>query len=205
MSQSFAAAPVAGSLGASATAAVPATPEIHEVAVSPRRVEANLRITPVSMTALSGEFLDKFDVARVTSLDMVSPNLISNSGTGGSSGQVSACIRGVGQFDFLLTTDPALGLYVDGVSLARTFGADLERTDIQRVKVQRWPQGTLFGKNNIGAAINITTLTPTGSGRAEFRASVGISPTSACSTQATTGWRSSAMPRALTTRCAAAG
>ena len=49
--------------------------------------------------------------------------------------------------------------------LARTFGTNLELTDIERVEVLRGPQGTLFGKNNIGGAINITTLTPTGSGR----------------------------------------
>ena len=85
---------------------------------------------------------------------------------------MSAFIRGVGQFDFLLTTDPAVGLYVDGVYLARTFGTNLELTDIERVEVLRGPQGTLFGKNNIGGAINITTLTPTGSGRTDFRASV---------------------------------
>ena len=101
---------------------------------------------------------------------MVTPNLIFISGTGGSSAQVSAFIRGVGQFDFLLTTDPAVGLYVDGVYLARTFGTNLELDDIQRVEVLRGPQGTLFGKNNIGGAINITTLTPTGSGRADLRA-----------------------------------
>ena len=173
MSQSLAATLAAVSLGASITAAAAATPELQEVTVTAQRVEENLQTTPVSMTALSGEFLDKFAVARVTSLDMVTPNLIFNSGTGGSSGQVSAFIRGVGQFDFLLTTDPAVGLYVDGVYLARTFGTNLELTDIQRVEVLRGPQGTLFGKNNIGGAINITTLTPTGSGRADFRASVG--------------------------------
>ena len=86
---------------------------------------------------------------------------------------MSAFIRGVGQFDFLLTTDPAVGLYVDGVYLARTFGNNLELNDVAQVEVLRGPQGTLFGKNSIGGAINVTTLTPTGSGRTDFRASVG--------------------------------
>jgi iron complex outermembrane receptor protein len=135
------AALLAVSLGASVTAAAAATPELQEVTVTAQRVEENLQTTPVSMTALSGDFLDKFDLARVTSLDMVTPNLIFNSGTGGSSAQVSAFIRGVGQFDFLLTTDPAVGLYVDGVYLARTFGTNLELTEIQRVEVLRGPQG----------------------------------------------------------------
>src|SRR5580700_6066421 len=149
------------------------TPSLQEVTVTAQRVEENLQTTPVSMTALSGDFLQKFDVARVTSLETVSPNLNFFSGTGGSSSQVSAFMRGVGQFDFLLSTDPAVGLYVDGVYLARTFGTNLELDDIDRVELLRGPQGTLFGKNNIGGAINITTLTPTGSGRTDFRASVG--------------------------------
>ena len=147
--------------------------ELQEITVTAQRVEENLQTTPISMTALSGDFLQRFDLPRVTSLDMVTPNLVFNSGTGGSSSQVSAFMRGVGQYDFLLTLDPGVGLYVDGVYLARTFGTNLELNDIDRVEVLRGPQGTLFGKNNIGGAINITTLTPTGSGRGEFRASVG--------------------------------
>jgi iron complex outermembrane receptor protein len=86
VSQSLAATLAAVSLGASITAAAAATPELQELTVTAQRVEENLQTTPVSMTALSGEFLDKFAVARVTSLDMVTPNLIFNSGTGGSSG-----------------------------------------------------------------------------------------------------------------------
>jgi len=148
-------------------------PALQEIVVTAQRVEQNLQTTPISMTALSGSFIQKFDVQRVTSLETVSPNLNFFSGTGGSSSQVSAFMRGVGQFDFLLSTDPAVGLYVDGVYLARTFGTNLELDDIDRVELLRGPQGTLFGKNNIGGAINITTLTPTGSGRTDFRASVG--------------------------------
>src|SRR5580698_3552748 len=150
-----------------------ATPALQEIVVTAQRVEENLQTTPISITALSGSFIEKFDVQRVTSLETVSPNLNFFSGTGGSSSQVSAFMRGVGQFDFLLSTDPAVGLYVDGVYLARTFGTNLELNDIDRVELLRGPQGTLFGKNNIGGARNIKTLTPTGSGRTDFRASAG--------------------------------
>ncbi len=159
--------------GLAAEATPGAGPELTEVTVTAQRVEENLQTTPISITALSGDFLDKFDIARVTGLETVSPNLVMFSGTGGSSSQVSAFMRGVGQFDFIISTDPAVGLYVDGVYLTRTFGTNLELSDIDRVEVLRGPQGTLFGKNNIGGAINITTLTPTGSGRTDFRASVG--------------------------------
>jgi iron complex outermembrane recepter protein len=160
-------------LAAEPAAAPASAGGLEEITVTAQRVEQNIQTTPVSVTAVSGQFLEKFDLNRVTSLDMVTPNLVFNSGTGGSSSQVSAFMRGVGQFDFLLTLDPAVGLYVDGVYLARTFGTNLELNDIERVEVLRGPQGTLFGKNNIGGAINITTRVPTGSGRTDFRASPG--------------------------------
>ena len=168
----LAAAALFGSLTAQAAdSGADESAALQEVTVTAQRVAENLQSTPISMTALSGSFIEKFDVQRVTSLETVSPNLVFFSGTGGSSSQVSAFMRGVGQFDFLLSTDPAVGLYVDGVYLARTFGTNLELNDIERVELLRGPQGTLFGKNNIGGAINITTLTPTGSGRSDFRAS----------------------------------
>jgi iron complex outermembrane receptor protein len=148
-------------------------PQLEEITVTAQRVAENLQIVPVAITAVSGDFIQKFDLQRVTALDSIAPNLTFNAGTGGSSSQVSAFMRGVGQFDFLLTTDPAVGVYVDGVYLARTFGTNLELNDIERVEVLRGPQGTLFGKNNIGGAINVTTFTPTGSGKMDFDAAVG--------------------------------
>ena len=74
MSQSFVAALVGGQPGREHYGGRGReTPELQEVTVTAQRVEENLQTTPVSMTALSGDFLDKFDVARVTSLDMVTP------------------------------------------------------------------------------------------------------------------------------------
>ncbi len=71
-------------------------------------------------------------------------------------------MRGVGQFDFALTVDPGVGMYVDGVYLARTVGANFQLADIEQIQVLRGPQGTLFGKNTIGGAINVTTRKPSG-------------------------------------------
>lgn len=146
---------------------------LQEITVTAQRVEQNLQSTPVAVTALTGDYLEKFDLRRITALDGAAPNIAFNPGTGGSSSQVSAFIRGVGEFDFLLTTDPAVGVYVDGVFLARTFGSNLELADVERVEVLRGPQGTLFGKNNIGGAISLTTKRPTGSGERRVEASVG--------------------------------
>jgi iron complex outermembrane receptor protein len=138
---------------------------LEEVVVTAQRVETDIQKTPVAVTALTGDYLQEYDFRQVTSLEGAAPNLNFAASTGGASSQVSAFIRGVGEFDFLLTTDPAVGLYIDGVYLARTFGANLDLADVERVEVLRGPQGTLFGKNNIGGAINLITRKPVGSGR----------------------------------------
>ena len=79
----------------------------------------------------------------------------------GNSAASSIYIRGIGQSDFLTTTDPGVGMYVDGVYIARTVGSLLDVADLERIEVLRGPQGTLYGKNTIGGAINVITQKPT--------------------------------------------
>ena len=69
-------------------------------------------------------------------------------------------IRGVGQSDFVINTDPAVGVYADGVYLGRSLGSVLDLVDVDRVEALRGPQGTLFGRNSIGGAINIISKKP---------------------------------------------
>jgi iron complex outermembrane receptor protein len=138
---------------------------LETITVTAQRVESDIQTTPIAVSALSGDFLTQYSYDRVTSLEGAVPNLNFSASTGGASSQVSAFIRGVGEFDFLLTTDPAVGLYIDGVYLARTFGSNLDFAEPERVEVLRGPQGTLFGKNNIGGAINVVTRQPEGDGR----------------------------------------
>ena len=158
---------VATALASLAATAQESPAGLEEVVVTAQRVETDIQKTPVAVTALTGDFLRDYDFRQVTSIEGAAPNLNFAASTGGASSQVSAFIRGVGEFDFLLTTDPAVGLYIDGVYLARTFGANLDLADVERVEVLRGPQGTLFGKNNIGGAINLITRQPEGSGRTD--------------------------------------
>ena len=81
-------------------------------------------------------------------------------GNGSSTSVAAVYIRGVGQDDFAPTLEPGVGIYVDGVYLARSVGALLDVLDIESLEVLRGPQGTLFGRNTIGGAINITTKKP---------------------------------------------
>ncbi len=73
---------------------------------------------------------------------------------------LSAYIRGIGQDDFAFNLDPGVGVYVDGVYLARSVGANTTMLDVERVEILKGPQGTLFGRNSIGGAISIVTRDP---------------------------------------------
>ncbi|HVT36583.1 MAG TPA: TonB-dependent receptor, partial [Nevskiaceae bacterium] len=70
-------------------------------------------------------------------------------------------IRGVGTADAQVTQDPAVGVYVDGVYIARSVGLAVDLADLERIEVLRGPQGTLYGRNTTGGAINLITKRPT--------------------------------------------
>jgi iron complex outermembrane receptor protein len=82
-------------------------------------------------------------------------------------------IRGVGQGETALLADPKVGLYIDGVFMSKQVGAVFDVADLERIEVLRGPQGTLFGRNTTGGAVNVTTKKPTGELGGKAEASVG--------------------------------
>lgn len=136
---------------------------IAEIVVTAERRETNLQDTPLALTALNADALQASGVTVINDIAATVPNLTSTTGPQGSS-DANFFVRGVGQFDFIITNDPGVGLYVDGVYLGRTIGAMLDSGDIERVEVLRGPQGTLFGRNTLGGAINIVSRQPDPSG-----------------------------------------
>ena len=142
---------------------------IEEVVVTARKRAENLQTVPVAISAFSTEALSMRGIDSTNDLAIHTPSLQYSSGSqGGSSAQFF--IRGIGQLDFISTVDPGVGVYVDGVYVARTAGSLLDLTNVERVEVLRGPQGTLFGKNTIGGAINITTSIPD----EEFRGNLSL-------------------------------
>lgn len=133
----------------------------HVVVTARKRVE-NIQDTPIAITAISGEMIEQTNMISVSDIEQRTPNLSIRASDNGVSSALQAYMRGVGQFDFALTVDPGVGMYVDGVYLARTVGANFQLSDIEQIQVLRGPQGTLFGKNTIGGAINVTTRRPSG-------------------------------------------
>ncbi len=134
--------------------------ELEEVLVTARKVEESLQETPVSVSAFTGEDLAIRSIDNLDEVSQITPNMsfFASAIAGKNSGQ--AYIRGVGQFDYILSTDPGVGVYVDGVYLARSLGSILDLVDIERIEILRGPQGTLYGKNTVGGAINVVTRKP---------------------------------------------
>jgi iron complex outermembrane receptor protein len=132
----------------------------EEIVVTARKREESLYETPMAITAFSG---DSMKARNVTSLDDIGkyvPNLnITRFGIGNMA-HAAVFIRGIGIQDHIITTDPGVGVYVDGVYLGRQMGANLNLSNVERVEVLRGPQGTLYGRNTIGGAINIITQKP---------------------------------------------
>jgi iron complex outermembrane receptor protein len=135
---------------------------LEEIVVSARKREERLLDVPVAVTALGAEQLEKQSIASLDDVTYAVPNLsITGGGTdAGGTGFGIVFIRGIGQVDYANSIDPAVGTYVDGVYLGRAVGGNLDLPDVQQIEVLRGPQGTLFGKNTMGGAINVTTKRP---------------------------------------------
>lgn len=134
---------------------------IEEVIVTARKIEESLQDTPVSVAAFSSADLEQLGASEARDVANFTPNLRMQKQSG-SQDNYAMAIRGVSSGETALTIDPTVGVYIDGVYLARTTGLAFDIVDLKRIEVLRGPQGTLFGRNTIGGALNIITEKPTG-------------------------------------------
>ena len=154
-----------GIAGAQAPTETPAAEEVETleaVIVTARRRAESLQDTPVAITALSADALERQQIVGTTDLDKVAPNIQFHSyGTlTGNNSAAQVFIRGIGQSDATPAVDPGVGVYIDDVYMGRAVGAAMEFRDIASVQILRGPQGTLFGRNTIGGAVLLTTNEP---------------------------------------------
>jgi iron complex outermembrane receptor protein len=144
----------------SAPAAREAQGGIADIIVTARRRNESLLDTPVAVSAFSAEELERRSIQQVSELQATTPSLVYE-GTGGNSSEARVFIRGVGNAVSNVSAEQGVGIYIDGVFFARAQGAMIDNLDIASIEVLRGPQGTLFGKNTVGGAVNITTVRPT--------------------------------------------
>ncbi|MDB5687675.1 MAG: TonB-dependent receptor [Rhizorhabdus sp.] len=134
---------------------------IQDIVVTARRVEEALQTTPVAVTALSARALERGQITTLADVQQAAPSLVIMRGTGSTSGFASVAIRGQGALAPIISNDPAVATYVDGVYFGRVAQGVTDLNDIERFEVLRGPQGTLFGRNTTGGALNIITKDPT--------------------------------------------
>jgi len=145
---------------------------LEEVIVTAQKRSESLQDTPIAITAFTSTALSDKGINDISEIEKFTPNLVfdTTSPIGGVSSGAAVFIRGIGNTDFSLTTDPGVGTYIDGVYVSRSVGGVLDVLDVERIEVLRGPQGTLFGRNTIGGAINIISRKPA----EEFEAAVEV-------------------------------
>ena len=146
---------------------------IEEVIVTARKRQESLQETPISITAFSRADLEEANMIDLRDIGRFTPGMSFTSYGMGSAEAGAIFLRGIGQSDHMVTTDPGVGLYIDGVYVGRNQGAALDLLDLERVEVLRGPQGTLFGKNTIGGAVNVVSARPQGEAGGHLGATVG--------------------------------
>ena len=143
-----------------------------DIVVTARKRQENLVDTPLAISAYRGDALAARGVPNIHQLDTISPSLtITNFGAGNIS-DATVFIRGIGTADHLILTDPGVGVYLDGVYLGRSMGANMSLANIDHIEVLRGPQGTLSGRNTLGGAVNIVTKQPDQDEHYEFTGSI---------------------------------
>jgi iron complex outermembrane receptor protein len=148
---------------------------LTEVVVTAQFRRENLQDTAIAITAVSGDMLTEQGLNNVEDLGLVIPNAnIRPQGSfAGPTPQIG--MRGVQTTEFIYTTDPGVGVYIDDIYFGSLTGGAIDLLDLERVEVLRGPQGTLFGKNSLGGAIRLIAKEPKGNDTGSMEVTYGTS------------------------------
>ena len=144
-----------------------ATTTIEELVVTAEKREQSLQDVPVAVSAFTSEKRDLIGISSVQDITNFTPGLAYSAGTDRIS------LRGIGRLTNNLASEPGVATYVDGVYTSSTVEVGRSPLFIGRVEVLRGPQGTLYGRNSIGGAINAISKRPTDAFSGEIRGSYG--------------------------------
>ena len=138
--------------------------EFETITVTARKREEKIKDIPVSVSAVSGEALERQNIVQAKDIAGIVPGVNINSD---SVSRSFISMRGIGA-TLIDTVQPGVGVFIDGVYVPNTSYLNSPLVDVARIEVLRGPQGTLFGQNTLGGAINVITKQPTD----EFQAKV---------------------------------
>lgn len=143
--------------GGAASEAEPQAPDVGEIIVTAQKRAERLNDVPVSITAASGEMLAQRGITSPADLEKIAPGFtyrLSQYGTPIFS------IRGIGFYDEQLAVSPTVTVYVDQAPIPYARMTEGAALDVERVEVLKGPQGTLFGQNATGGAVNYIPAKP---------------------------------------------
>jgi iron complex outermembrane receptor protein len=144
---------------------------IEEVVVTAQKREQSLNDVSVAVNAASAEDIKTLRMSSPNDIAAIAPNVDFKSTLGGANPAIT--IRGIGLNDFNVNNNPSVGVYVDEVFVTSPAMMNFTMFDIDRVEVLKGPQGTLYGRNSNGGAINIIAAQPTSETQAYVTAGVG--------------------------------
>lgn len=143
----------------------------EEMVITAQIREQSVMDVPVSVNLITKNLLDAAGVANLSDIEHLSPSVNFGAGVRQSRGEIS--IRGIGDHSRNIGSNARVVVYVDGVPYVRSSTFNIPMHGVEQVEVIRGPQGTFFGTNAVGGAINITTHTPTGENQVLARTEAG--------------------------------
>ena len=134
---------------------------LQEIVVTAERREEKLRDVPIAVTSFNAAALQSRGITDIRGIEGFTPNVKIVQSPGYQT-EADIAVRGGVTINPAPYWDPTAGLYVDGVYIPKAIGNVTDLADMDHVEVLRGPQGTLYGRNTLGGAINIVTQKPTG-------------------------------------------
>lgn len=152
---------LASDLACAQSADAPQDVGIGDIIVTAQKRSENIQDVPIAISAVSSEYLESRDISSIDRLGSIAPNVkIERAPSNKTISQIS--IRGSVTINPAVTWEPAVGLYLDGVYIAKAQGSIFDVADLERVEILRGPQGTLYGRNALAGAVNLVTKKPSG-------------------------------------------
>ena len=130
---------------------------LEEVVVTAQKRAGNLQDTPIAISAVTGDAIEKLNIDDIGAIAAANPSLVYSE----AGGEAQLYIRGIGSNIFNIGADQSVATHIDGVYTGRANMGLTQFLDIDRVEILRGPQGTLYGRNATGGAINIISRAPT--------------------------------------------
>ena len=134
---------------------------LEEIVVTAERREEKLRDVPIAVTSFNAANLAERGITDIRGIQGFAPNVALVQSPGYQT-ETDLAIRGGVTINPAPYWDPTVGLYVDGVFIPKAIGNVTDMANIDHIEILRGPQGTLYGRNSLGGAVNIVTQKPTG-------------------------------------------